>query len=89
MATKKDASNGHKRPKKEERPIPTDDVGLVNIYCTKCIIEAAKGGIHIRDHAKVTVSFTDMGLQVWCLRHDVNVIHLDFEGHKHPANMQT
>lgn len=34
------------------------------------------------------VSFTDVGLQVWCLRHNCNVIHIDFEGRKHPASTE-
>lgn len=86
MATKKEESNGHKRPTKQDRPIPTDDVGLSYINCTMCVIEAAKGGHHIKDWAKLTVSFTAIGLQVYCLRHEVNVIHIDFQGQKPPAN---
>lgn len=88
MATKKEASNGHKRPPKD-RPIPTDDVGLSYINCTMCVIEAAKTGQHIKEYARMTVSFTDIGLQVYCLRHEVNIIHIDFQGTKPPANLQT
>jgi len=33
------------------------------------------------------VGWTDQGLQVWCREHDCNVVHIDFEGQKHPANV--
>jgi hypothetical protein len=37
-------------------------------------------------YACLAVGWTEFGLQVWCARHDANVIHLDFEGQKHPAD---
>lgn len=37
-------------------------------------------------YARISVGFTELGIQVWCVRHDVNVIHIDFEGRRHPAN---
>lgn len=39
-----------------------------------------------RDYARLNVGFTPVGLQVWCVRHDCNVLHVDFEGYKHPGN---
>ena len=38
-------------------------------------------------YARLNVGWTKEGLQVWCVRHNCNVMHLDFEGQKHPANM--
>ena len=38
-----------------------------------------------RDWAKLTIGFTQYGVQVWCGRCDMNVIHINFEGRKHPA----
>ncbi len=32
------------------------------------------------------VGWTKEGIQIWCVRHNVNIMHIDFEGHKHPAN---
>lgn len=32
------------------------------------------------------IGWTKRGVQVWCKRHDVNIVHIDFEGTKHPAN---
>jgi hypothetical protein len=36
----------------------------------------------MRDWARLNVGMTPNGLQVWCVRHDVNVGALDFRGHK-------
>ena len=43
-------------------------------------------GTSPREYQKIQVGWTDRGLQVRCVRHDCNVIHLDFEGQTHPAN---
>ena len=33
----------------------------------------------LQDYTKLDVGFTESGLQVWCRRHDTNVVHIDFE----------
>lgn len=38
--------------------------------------------------AKIGAGWTTIGFQVWCENHEFNIIHVDFEGVKHPANMQ-
>ena len=47
----------------------------------------AAGEVSPKYEQQLEVGSTPIGIQVWCLRHDVNVIHVDFEGHKHPANL--
>ena len=42
-----------------------------------------------REYQKIQVGWTDHGIQVWCVRHDCNIVHLDFEGYTHPANTTT
>ena len=37
--------------------------------------------------ALLEAGWTVRGLQVRCKRCDLNVIHIDFEGQKHPANL--
>lgn len=37
-------------------------------------------------YQKIQVGTTEEGLQVWCLRHGVNICLVDFEGESHPAN---
>lgn len=39
------------------------------------------------DYSRLGVGWTKEGLQIWCKRHDCNVMHIDFQGQKHPANM--
>lgn len=37
-------------------------------------------------YQKIQAGWTKKGLQIWCNRHDCNIIHIDFEGHKHTAD---
>ena len=36
--------------------------------------------------ADIDVGFTPVGIQVWCNRHQCNVVHIDFEGRSLPNN---
>lgn len=36
--------------------------------------------------ARLNFGWTKSGFQLWCERHQANVLHIDFEGHKHPAD---
>lgn len=56
------------------------------LHCGLCIHEAVEQKISPRDYQQVEVGWTEKGLQVWCKRHDCNVVHVDFEGEVHPAN---
>ena len=55
-------------------------------HCRKCL-DSLPAGRSPRDWASLEVGFTKRGLQVWCKRHELNVIHIDFEGHRHPADL--
>lgn len=55
------------------------------IHCTLCI-EELPAGESPESWARLSVGFTLHGMQVWCVRHNVNVVHIDFEGSKHKAN---
>lgn len=73
------------------RDIPSTNEITTFWHCGKCLEEiksGASGSTSPRDYARLNVGFTKLGLQVWCVRHDVNVCHVDFEGQKHPANMR-
>lgn len=56
-------------------------------HCVKCIEEwkADGEGISPKDYQKIQVGFTKHGLQVWCTRHECNIVHIDFQDQKHPA----
>jgi len=56
------------------------------IHCGKCLDELPED-ISPEDWARTQAGWTEQGLQIWCNRHNCNVVHIDFEGHQHPANM--
>jgi len=39
------------------------------------------------DYARLNVGDSLQGLQIWCMRHGCNVMHIDFQGQTHPAIM--
>ena len=52
------------------------------ILCTECQKEYESGmtdSSSLQDYSKLDVGFTDIGIQVWCKRHQTNVCHIDFE----------
>lgn len=55
------------------------------LHCNLCWREKPKN-VFIRDYQQLEVGWTDLGIQVWCRRHNVNIVHIDFEKNKHPAN---
>ena len=53
------------------------------IVCSQCaddVSQGRAGAVSMADYAKVDVGFSEIGLQVWCRRHETNVVHIDFEG---------
>ena len=56
------------------------------LHCGKCVDEIP-GDISPRDWAQLEVGWTVEGIQIWCRRHECNVMHMDFEGHQHPADV--
>ncbi len=54
------------------------------MHCRKCL-EDQPGGISPRDYARLEFGYTKQGIQVWCVRHEHNVVHIDFEGVQHRA----
>ena len=69
------------------RKIPaTLEIGRF-LHCSRCIRELP-GNQSPRDWAQLEVGFTKLGIQIWCKRHEINVLHVDFEGVKHPGSTQ-
>lgn len=48
------------------------------LHCGLCIKEDLP--------QRIEAGWTKMGLQIWCRNHDCNIMHINFEGRKHPAN---
>ena len=51
-----------------------------NFFVCRFCYEEKPRGISTANYSRLHVGFTSKGLQVWCARHETNVIHLDFEG---------
>ena len=76
-----------KRKAKAERPPLTVDNEIVMfLHCGRCLAEKPEG-TSPREWASLEVGWTQLGIQVWCKRHECNVLNVDFEGKKHPANV--
>ena len=62
-----------------------------NIVCEKCavLLQTGDNGVSsLHDISKLEVGFTEIGLQIWCPLHDVNVCHIDFSGNKLKADFR-
>jgi hypothetical protein len=61
------------------------------VVCAKCADEVAAGdagAVSIAEYQRLDVGFSPHGFQVWCRRHDVNVVHLDFDGGRPAADFR-
>lgn len=50
-------------------------------HCAKCLAEKP-AGVSPREWVRLEVGWTEEGLQVWCVRHEMNVADIDFRGQK-------
>jgi hypothetical protein len=57
-----------------------NQIGLY-FHCKQCLMEKPRG-VSPKDWARLNAGWTKQGVQVWCTRHDLNVVHLDFLGQK-------
>ena len=69
-----------------KRKIPTSNKMIMFLHCKKCIAELPAGESP-REYAAIEAGWTKLGLQLWCRRHEKNILHVDFEGQKHPATL--
>ena len=51
------------------------------LLCAKCQAEMPAGESP-REWQRTQAGWTEKGLQVWCWRHNENVLHLEFKGRK-------
>jgi hypothetical protein len=68
------------------RNIPSSNEIKAFFHCKLCLEELPEG-MSPRNWVRMECGWTELGFQVWCLRHDVNIVHVDFQGRKHPANL--
>ena len=60
------------------------------VACTKCAadVETLKPPQSMQQYAQIDAGFTDWGVQIWCRRHKVNIVHIDFLGQSLPADFR-
>ena len=57
------------------------------IHCELCIEENKDNGDESpQEWSNYDVGWTKQGLQIWCWKHNANVLHFDFEGRKIKAD---
>jgi hypothetical protein len=61
-----------------KREIPNSREITAFMHCAACFKEQLPPNIE--------AGWTAIGFQVWCRNHDINIVHVDFEGQRHPAN---
>lgn len=66
--------------------IPNDMQIKMFMHCGRCLSERPEH-LSPREWAQLEIGWTAIGVQVWCKRHEVNIVHIDFEGVQHKANM--
>jgi len=57
-------------------------------HCGKCVEEIKDGSANTnspREYGSYEIGYTVRGIQVWCVRHECNVVSIDFQGYQHPA----
>lgn len=45
-------------------------------HCAKCIGELPVG-TSPKEFSRIEAGYTDRGIQVWCVRHNMNIVHID------------
>ncbi len=69
----------------EIRPLPLRESEITSFFHCALCIEEMPDGTSPQEYSYTESGWTEKGFQVWCRRHNTNIIHMDFEGHKHPA----
>ncbi len=67
------------------KPISNENEIGMYLHCAKCF-DAMPDGVSPKEYQRIQAGWTEQGLQIWCTRHECNIIHIDFEGVQHRAN---
>lgn len=68
------------------RKIPNEECISTYIHCGLCLEEMPRS-MSPRNYQRIQAGFTPLGIQIWCVRHDCNIMHIDFQGKSpFPAN---
>ena len=77
--------------RKKEQPSFSKEIPFLNHieqfwHCGLCL-EEMPDDISPREWKNIEVGWTIWGVQAWCVRHEANIMHINFEGGKFPAEM--
>ena len=66
---------------------PSKEEILQYFHCKECALEwkndkSISSKMSPREYAKISVGWTKKGLQIYCFRHDLTILNLDFKGQK-------
>ena len=64
----------------QDQNIPVSQQGAAYLQCKLCLAELPDG-ISPSDFARQEVALTDVGIQVWCKRHECNIVQISFRDH--------
>jgi hypothetical protein len=78
-------AGGRRRRRPTLAPGGGEAKNIVTYLVCRLCVEDKPDDTSMEEYARLNVGSTLCGIQVWCVRHDVNVIHVDFEGQQHPA----
>ncbi len=53
-------------------------------HCTSCFGQCP-AGVTPREWARLEAGLTKRGMQIWCVRCEANLMHVDYEGQQHPV----
>jgi hypothetical protein len=73
-----------KKEHKEPEGITQDNQIETYIHCGRCLKELPVG-MSPMEYSMAQSGFTEFGIQIWCHRHNCNVVNIDFEGQVHPS----
>ncbi len=75
----------------KENYVSNENSIVTYLHCSECLDEY-NSSTEIstvqspQQYSRIQVGWTVKGIQVWCFRHEANILHVDFQGTKHPAN---
>jgi hypothetical protein len=70
---------------REGMELPAKNSIVSYFHCRRCLEQRPEDQSPAQ-WARLSVGFTQQGLQVWCARHGINVAHIHFLGAQHPCN---
>jgi len=78
-----------KRPKKKKASgfsynfngVMENEIKLY-FHCKKCCEENKERFQNMREYSSIECGWTEAGFQVWCKRHNCNVVNVGFKGQK-------